>query len=198
MSNQRYHRLSTHAGVLAAVVSIGAILAAVLAAPWFSWPANALSDLGVSDAPERYLFNYGLVLSGLLGLLFLPALRQTMHTPAHKLSVLPLGAALAGVTGVGLFPAGHPLHFPMALTAYVGFIASVITYGIGDYFIGEHRRAVATVGSGVAHFGFWVAWGFVLVEWLPGLAVPEFVGALLFNGWVLVTARRLYGTHSNV
>ena len=198
MPRHRHHRLSTHAGVLAAVGSIGAILAAVLVAPWFAWPTNALSDLGVSNAPERYLFNYGLVASGLFGLLFLPALRTTMHTPAHKLSVVPLGAALAGVTGVGLFPAGHPLHFPMAITAYVGFIAAVVTYGIGDYFIGERRRAVATVGSGVAHFGVWVAWAFVLVDQLPGLAVPEFLGALLFNGWVLFTAWRLYGTHSNV
>lgn len=185
------YRLSVLAGFLAVVVSIGSILTAVLLAPWFSWPTNALSDLGVVDGPERYVFNYGLVLTGVLGLLFLPALRETFHATAHRLAVVPLTAALVAVAGVGLFPSGQPLHFPMALTAYVGFIASVVTYGVGDYVVGAYRRAAATIGSGVAHFGFWLLWGFVLIDALPGLAVPEFVGALLFNAWVLFTATRL-------
>lgn len=185
------YRLSVLAGVLAVVVSLGSIVTAVLLAPWFSWPADALSDLGIADGPERYVFNYGLVLTGLLGVLFLPALRETSHTTAHRLTAVPLAAALVGVAGVGLFPSGDPLHFPMALTAYVGFIASVVTYGVGDYVVGAYRRAAATVGSGVAHFGFWLLWGFVLIDELPGLAVPEFVGAVLFNGWVLFTAVRL-------
>lgn len=199
-SVMRHLRLSVVAGILAAIVSVGAILAATLLAPWFSWQTNALSALGASDAPERVVFNAGLVLTSLLGLLFLPALRQTLHTPAHRLSLLPLGAALGGVAGVGLFPAGHPFHFPLALTAYVGFVASVVTYGVGDYFIGERRRALATVGSGVTHVGVWVVWGFVFVDQLPGLAVPEFVGALLFIAWVLYTAVRLHrdDRHSRV
>lgn len=185
------HQLSTFAGVLAVVVSVGSILTAVLFAPWFSWQTNTLSDLGVADAPERHLFNYGLLLTGLLGLLFLPALRQTLQTLAHKLAVAPIVASLVGVAGVGLFPSGHPLHFPMALSAYLGFIAGVVLYGVGDYLAGSRRRGVATVGSGVAHFGSWVVWAFFLVDTLPGLAVPEFVGALLFDGWVLFTATRL-------
>ena len=169
------------AGVLAVVVSLGAISLSLMLAPWFAWPTNALSDLGVSDPPERLVFNYGLLLTGVLGLLFLPALRQTLHTPAHELAVAPLGVALVGVAGVGLFPSGHPFHFPMALTAYVGFIASVATYGVGDYFLGEHRRATATVGSGSLD-------GATEAVLTGGW---ELLGALLVNAWVLYTAARL-------
>lgn len=187
-------RLSALSGLLAVAVAICGILAAVSLAPWFDWSTNALSHLGVADWPERQLFNGTMLLTGLFGLGFLPAARGTMRATAHRVAQVPMIVAVVCVAGVGLFPAGHPFHFPLAITAYVGFIAGPISYGIGDHVLGAVRRGALTVASGVVHLGLWVAWGLWFRETLPGLAVPEFVGAVLFTGWVGCTAVRAYGT----
>jgi hypothetical membrane protein len=178
-------------GVAAVVVSLVAILAATFTAPWFSWAGNALSDLGTSDAPERLLFNYGLVLAGLLGLGFVPALRATA-SGVGRAAVVPYVAAMVGVAGVGLFPAGTALHFPAAATAYLGFVLAPVLHGVGDLRAGATGRGAVAVLDGVVHLAFWVLWGTTLTGVLPGLAVPEFVGSTLFNAWALWVAVRAW------
>jgi hypothetical membrane protein len=178
-------------GVAAVVVSLVAILAATFAAPWFSWTGNALSDLGTSDAPERLLFNYGLIAAGLLGLWFVPALLATASS-VGRAAVLPYMAAMLGVTGVGLFPAGTALHFPAAATAYLGFVIAPLLHGIGDLRVGRTRRGAVAVADGFVHLLFWVLWGTTLTGVLPGLAVPEFVGSTLFNAWAVWVAVRAW------
>lgn len=186
-------RASVAAGVAGIVISFVAILGATAAAPWFSWAGNALSDLGVSDAPERWLFNYGLILAGLLGLGFLPALRATAENRLQLAALVPFAAAMVGVAGVGVFPSDMALHAPSAIVAYLGFMLAPVLYGAGDLAAGATRRGIATALDGVLHLGFWLLWGFVLVGALPGLAVPEFVGSTLFNVWALYTGYRAWG-----
>ncbi len=182
------------AGFAAVAVSLSGILVAVGLAPWFAWRTDALSNLGVATGPERLVFNGTLLLTGVLGLAFLPALRTTMRATAHRVAQLPLVVGVVAIAGVGLFPAGHPYHFPLAATGYLGFIAAPVAYGVGDFYVGARRRAAATVASGLLHLGVWVAWATLLDDALPGLAAPEFVGALLFNAWVAYTAVRVYRT----
>lgn len=178
-------------GVAAVVVSLVGILAATATAPWFSWAGNALSDLGTSDAPERLLFNYGLIAAGLLGLGFVPALLATA-SGVGRAAVVPYVAAMVGVAGVGLFPSGTPLHFPAAATAYLGFVFAPVLHGAGDLRAGATRRGLVAVLDGAVHLAAWVLWATTLTGALPGLAVPEFVGAVLFNLWAAWVAVRAW------
>lgn len=186
-------RLSAALGVAAVLASFLCILTAVLTAPWFSWVANDLSDLGISDGPERWLFNYGLILTGLVGLGFLPALRATARNRAHRLSLVPFAVAMVAVAGVGVFPADRLRpHALSAVTAYLAFMATPVVYGVGDLLAGARNRGAATIGSAVVHLGVWVLAVTSLRGTLTGIAVPEFLGAALFNAWVLSTAVRAW------
>lgn len=184
---------SVTVGAAGIAVSFVAILAATAAAPWFSWANNALSDLGVSDAPEVWLFNYGLIAAGLLGLGFLPGLFDIARNRVQQAALLPFAVALLGVAGVGVFPSDQPqFHALSAITAYIGFMLAPLFFGVGDALAGERRRALVAIADGLLHLGFWLLWAFVLVETLPGLAVPEFVGSTLFNVWALWVGYRAW------
>ncbi|MFB6118685.1 DUF998 domain-containing protein [Halosegnis sp.] len=184
------HRGSALAGVLAVGCSLIATIGAPAVAPWFAWTTNALSDLGTSTGPERLLFNYGLLAAGILGCGFVPAVRATASGRIGQAAVLPVVAALAGVAGVGLFPAGSSLHLPAAATAYLGFIAAPLVYGLGDLFAGEMAVGLASVLDGLIHLLVWVV-SVVYLGVAVGLAVPELLGAGLFNLWVLGVAARV-------
>ncbi|NHN61565.1 MULTISPECIES: DUF998 domain-containing protein [Halorussus] len=186
-------RFSAVLGVAAVLVSFLGILGGVSTAPWFSWASNDLSDLGISAGPERWLFNYGLILSGIVGLGFLPALCATARHRAHRLALVPFAVAMVAVAGVGVFPADQPqAHALSAVTAYVAFVATPVVYGVGDLLAGAGNRGAATIASAVIHLGLWVLAVASLGETLTGIAVPEFVGATLFNAWVLYTAFRAW------
>ncbi|MFC7175577.1 DUF998 domain-containing protein [Halosegnis marinus] len=184
---------SVAVGAAGIAVSFVAILAATATAPWFSWADNALSDLGVSDAPEVWLFNLGLIAAGLLGLGFLPALRDLAANRVQLAALVPFGVAMVGVAGVGVFPSGQPTpHAASAITAYLGFMLAPVLWGVGDALRGATRNGLLSVADGVLHLGFWLLWAFALTDAIPGLAVPEFVGSTLFNAWALWVGYRAW------
>lgn len=57
-------------GVATPIVAYVCIFSAIAAWPQFSWVNNALSDLGVQQGITASLFNFGLVASGFLSLVF--------------------------------------------------------------------------------------------------------------------------------
>ena len=60
------YRISGVCGVLTPVVTFVFISLSIASAPEFSWMENALSDLGVMPGATSALFNYGLIVSGIL------------------------------------------------------------------------------------------------------------------------------------
>ena len=184
-------RRSAAAGVLAVACSLVAIVLAPAIPPWFSWTTNALSDLGTADGPERLLFDYGLVAAGVVGAGFIPAVARSASNRVGRASTVPVAAALAGVVGVGLFPTGTPLHFPAALTAYLGFLLSPAVWGVGELLAGNRRAGLLSVLDALVHFLVWFPASFVFLGVAFGLAVPELLGALLFDAWVLGVAARV-------
>jgi len=64
-------------GLVAPLIAIIFIVTSIVLSPWFSWWSNALSDLGRSAATDvapksevAPLFNFGLLLSGFLTILY--------------------------------------------------------------------------------------------------------------------------------
>ncbi|WP_435194464.1 DUF998 domain-containing protein [Natronomonas sp. EA1] len=180
------------AGPVAIVVAFGGILSAVAVAPWFSWSGNALSDLGEAGRASSPFFNGGLVLAGGLGVAYAGYLRTVARNVLHRLAVATHVAAMLGLAGVGIAHVPHRLHLPAAVAAYLGFTATLVLWGAGTVRDGIRIRGAASVFAGVGHLAVWVLWALFLVPWLPGLAVPETVGALLYAGWVFGVTR---GTH---
>ena len=182
------------AGVAAILVAAVGIAGAVVASPDFAVTGNALSDLGRPGNPAAapvttLFFDGGLVLAGVVGLPFPVVLWRERGHVLQRIAAVPLAVALVGMAGVGLFPAGEPLHFPAAVTLYLGSMVGMALYGAGAALTGARRRGAATVALVVVHVGVWWWWATGGAVTRGGLAVPEILGAAIFGAWVVWTAR---------
>ena len=111
-------RISGACGGLTPVVAFVCIFLAIVSAPGFSWAESALSDLGVVAGVTSVLFNYGLIVSGILGFIFATSLFRVMRFfevfsadgKPHLLIYRGLGGALFFFCG--LFGAYRYRRFP--------------------------------------------------------------------------------------
>lgn len=171
-------RLARHSGPAAVSVTLGGVLVATVLSPTFSWQASALSDLGVT--PETaWLFNGALVVGGVVGAPYAWALWSAAADPLSHLRAATYLLALGSMAGVGLVPAGRPLHLPLALAFFVLAALTAIVDGVARLRLRSGKLSLLT---GVLAPTAWPAWAL----WLHGIgiAVPEFVGAMLFGIWV--------------
>jgi len=181
------------AGIAAVLLAAVGIAGAVLASPSFSVTGNALSDLGQPGNPAAttvtmLLFDGGLILAGVVGLPFGATLWHDGENRLEQVAVVPFSVALAGMAGVGLFPAGRPLHVPAAVTLYLASMVAMALYGTGTALSGEWRRAAVTLALVAVHVAGWWWWAATGPVLRPGLALPELLGAGVFATWVLLTA----------
>lgn len=179
MATRSRSRPAATVGAAAAVGTVLAILAAARLAPWFSWRADALSDLGVAPGTAP-LFNGGLLLGGAFALPYAWALWRAGEG-AGRLPAATFALSVVAMAGVGAFPTGDPLHFPAALAFYLLATATMAVDGLGRRRAATGRAAVA---AAALHLLVWAAWLSGLRPG-PGLALPELVGALLFVAWVV-------------
>lgn len=188
-------------GVVGPLVAATAILAATLVDPTFSWTTSALSDTGalpdgrsvtwsfVRESPQFLLFNGGLILTGIVGAPFAVSLWSRSENLAHRIGVAAFLAALVALALVGVFHLPRPPHGTFAIAHYLAATLALWTFGTGSALAGDVRRGLATIWLGIAHLLFWLLWAAVLASGpIPGLAVPETVGAAIFGGWTVATA----------
>lgn len=184
----RLRLAGTWLGVIALGVSTLGIATAIALAPWFSPTANALSDLGVRGRASAPAFNYGLIAGGVLGVGF--AVRLWFDAPGRigRVAVVILGASLASMALIGVFPTPHSNHFPAAVAFFLLFTYALFAYGSGEALVGRVRAGLTTIWLGIAHVTGWVVWALAGIE---GLAIPETIGAALLGVWVVATTQRL-------
>jgi len=188
-----YERGCGWAGVAVPIWTLGTILLATLLSPSFAWTVNALSNLGaetdVSTSLTILVFNGGLITGGVAGVAFAVALRAGSRHTFERLGAVVYAIAVLAMAGVGVFPQDRALHFPMAGGFYLLFTVAFWIYGAGNVLAGEPTRGRVTILLGVAHLVMWVGWVQTVGLTGGGLAIPEIVGALVFGGWTVVTAR---------
>jgi hypothetical membrane protein len=187
--------LLRRSGHLAPIVTLGSILTATVVAPWFSWPRDALSELGV-DPATALLFNGGLILGALLAVPYTVPLWRAATTTVARLvaGLFALTSILMGL--VGVFPMDTSPHFAVALSFYLLLTATLGVDGL--------RRRHATTGQlsltlAVVHLLSWAAWAYGLFPG-RGLALPELIGAVFLAVWVLAlspVATESVATHAS-
>lgn len=108
-------------GMFAPIFAFGCILLSIGYAPNFSWTDNALSDLGVMANPTSTVFNLGLIVGGILAIVFASGLFifYSGRLAGRVGALLFLLDALA-LTAIGIFPESSG---PMHLYASVVFFA---------------------------------------------------------------------------
>jgi len=178
-------------GVAAVVVAFAGILAAVASAPWFSWAANALSDLGVAGGLTAALFNYSLVAAGALALPFAWWLAASADSRFGALTAAGFAVTAVCMAGVGVFPSDTSLHAPAAVGTYLGLTYTLALDASDAILGGAPRRAIAGLWGALGHVTAWLLWAVAgPAVGVEGLALPEVAGALLLSAWVVATARR--------
>ena len=177
---QRLDRLGRVCALAYVVVSLATILGGVALAPWFDWTTNALSDLGAAGRATRPVFNGGLILGGVLGVVVGGWLARTRRGLA-RVGGVAFVVTMCLRAGIGLFPVGTPPHTPVAIAYFVGVAVSLWLVGFGAI---RASDAVALDDARLALAGgtlvpaVWLSWGFLWNESIPGLAIPEVLSSL--------------------
>jgi len=193
----RLRRLTPHFGVGAMVLTFGTMGLAIAVSPSFWWTRNALSNLGDAGDPAGtaltvLLFNGGLIVGGLAGLVFAIGLALADTHPIRRLGAGAFALSMLAMAGVGVFPQDGPFHVEAAVSFYLLFSVAAMVYGTGQVLDGERREGLASVLLSTANLGIWVGWLTNGGLTRPGLAIPEIAGAALVAVWTVVQVRRLW------
>lgn len=192
-------RISGICGVLTPVVAFTCIYLAIDSAPEFSWTENALSDLGVMPGATSPLFNYGLIVSGILGFVFATSLFRMMRffdilsadDKPHLLFYRGLSGALIfslaclALIAIGVFPENVGcMHALASVAFFVLLIGALIRLSIGFLQVRQKPWTVFTVLMGVIAAVPWLL--LFLVRYVSGMAIPELISAVAGGVWAAV------------
>ena len=168
-------------GFLGPTIAIIFISIAIVLSPWFSWGNNALSDLGHSvESDVAPLFNFGLLLSGFLIILYsIKSFRKHAKYTSYLLAFAGLSLQLVATFDevYGWFHTNVSVLFFGALA-----FASIV-------YIVEKRSTVATAAL-VLGLSSWIMYGLEIYS--SGIAVPETISAVAVVSWVLLSAYKIY------
>ena len=198
--NAVWLKISGIAGIVTPVVTLTFVISAIASYPQFSWVENALSDLGVKPGLTAPLFNYGLVVSGFLALVFASGLfiffrRRILGRIGVSIFIL---AALAFVA-IGVFPENvSPTHYCVSVAFFVFFPVSMLVL-VADFFVmDEVKMGIFTLLVAIAAIVPWVL--YFSIRFVPGVAIPEAVSALSASVWAIVIGSKMVkqASRSNV
>ncbi len=164
---------------------------AILINPWFSWSDNALSDLGAMTTPYNNIFNFGLIMAGVAGILFTMGIFRYAEGGVGVAGVSVFLAGMICLVLIGVFPIGTWPHYYVSVLFFGLSAVGMVLIGIdqlwdftepiwGIFIISTVVLAAITVG---------------LIYSIPyelGVAIPEFVGTIPMMLFSLVWGARLY------
>lgn len=184
----------TKIGFFAPLIALTTIAIAILLSPGFDWFIHALSDLGhytrTDLGPYKLLgaivFNSGLIVTGILMLLFtIWFLRWTKDIPT-KIGIIPLVISLVFLIGIGIFSENFgDIHYWVSVGFFLTFPFSMWFIGIG-WLRFSHLRLFSIVSIILPFISV-----FMWVDYMNGTsiwqqAVPEIVTALSAIVWLWI------------
>jgi len=184
LAHKKWLRLAGLCGIAAPLIAFSCIFLAISMSPWFSWSANALSDLGVGEAD--WVFNSGLMAGGILTMVFAAGLLVAFRRRALG----RVGAALLfmdaiALFGIGIFSeAAGDIHSYFSVAFFVLFPISLFLLGAGAVMAGSKRFGSFTIVDGILAA---LPWAF---GW-DGVAIPETVSVLIASVWIMAEGVRL-------
>lgn len=169
--------------MLAPVLAFAFILAAITSYPPFSWTSNALSDLGVVPGVTAGVFNSGLIICGVLCLMFTIGLYVLLsESMVGRVGVFVFGLACVALTAIGTFPEDvSPTHYLVSVAFFVLLPISLLIIVGGFWRTGQVRMAVFTLLTAIVAALPWVL--LFAVRYVSGVAIPETASGLAGAVW---------------
>lgn len=169
-------------GPLALAVAWTTIIASIMINPWFNLYEDALSDLGALGLETSYIFNSGLVVTGIVFAVYAGILVEITE---NRVSAMASGIAItaaAHLIMIAVFPSGTEPHRFVSLEFFLLVAATVFFMGIAFYVDGW--RAHGTLSMIIFSLG---VFGSALIDW-PSTALLELYNILLITLWTLLVS----------
>ncbi len=159
---------------------------------WFRWSDHALSHLGESGLAYNYVFNAGLIIAGIMGLIFVFGIIEYAEDVLGYYGVAFFAAGMVFLILVGLFPMGSGPHFWMAVLFFITSLSGLTAIGVdqlwdlvepvwGTMILSSVILSIAAIG---------------LVTSIPydplGAAIPEFIATIPIMQFTLVFGSRMW------
>lgn len=170
-------------GVASGLVGWLTILVSIYLNPWFVFMEHAFSDLGGILSRIPWVFNYGMMFTGVLIMGYgFYLVSQSMN------KIATVGSAFTIISGlflmlIGVYPTGTYPHYFVSVYFFTQTDIAIGTWGLG-LLRGENRDIGRTL-VGLSIVGPIVA---ALIDW-PSTAVVEAYGILIMNIWVVLMTR---------
>ena len=181
------NRVLTYMGIIAAVVAWVIILASISLNPWFSMFSNALSDLGNPHANYYWLYNYGLVLTAALMLLFSFYLLFVSENKVEAMGASFVAVASIFLALIGIFHEGTYPHTFVSEWFFTQMDLAVVTWSIG-LIIGRRLN----YGIPLLLLGIIAPIPALLIKW-PSTAILETYGIVIIDIWAIAATILIRG-----
>jgi len=183
--NVNWLKISGVCGTIAPIVAFTFILLAILTFPQFSWTGNALSDLGVQEGVTAILFNSGLVIGGILALVFASGLFVLQKTMMGRIGVFIFVLTALAFMAIGVFSENaEPTHYYVSVMFFVLFPISMFVIGVAFLLTAKLKMGFFTFLAAIVAALIWT------IQWTIGfgsnVAIPEALSALSASIWLMV------------
>jgi hypothetical membrane protein len=192
LRNSVYQRMGAASGIIAPIVAFIFILTAIASYPTFSWTNNALSDLGVVSGLTASLFNFGLFVSGVLAFNFsiFGLFTYFGKNRMGKIGSTVFGAATIALIAISVFNENFsPTHYLVSVAFFTLAPIALFILTFGFWLSHQRRIAAFTVAVGVVAALPWIL--FFTFNYVPNVAIPEFLSALAISVWAVVIGKKM-------
>jgi len=197
--NVAWLKIAGVSGILTPIFAFTCILLAIVYSPQFSWTENALSDLGVQQGVTAFLFNSGLIIAGILGLIFATGvfifLREKMLC---RIGAFFLILATLALIAIGAFPESvKPTHYYASVAFFVLFPISMLVISATFLLMGKVGMSLFTLLVAIVAAAVWIIQFLRPFVW--GVAIPETIAGLSASAWSIVLGFKMLKLtlHSN-
>ena len=174
-------------GITSQIVAFAAVFIAISYSPWFSWTEHNISILGI-EGRTTALFNSGLILAGLLSLMFAIGLKQSLlSSRLGRLGATSLMLGSVALAGIGIFPRTLDLPHDLSSVLFFVFITiALLLVGAAATAASQMRWGTLSLMAGILIIIF------RLVPWpWSGGTIPQLLFCLPWSLWTVILGGEL-------
>ncbi|MDK6028650.1 DUF998 domain-containing protein [Ignisphaera sp. 4213-co] len=171
-------------GIIAAVLAWIIIAISISQNPWFDVFKHALSDLGGSKANNPWIYNIGLIVTGVITCLYALYIAYVANSKVYVYASALLFVAGIFLALIGIYPSGTRPHTFVSTWFFIQMLLAIIATAIGMAV--EHRIVYSIVFGVVAIAG---PLGAIFLKW-PSVALLEIYGIVLIDICVVLMTTR--------
>jgi len=173
-------KLFRYAGLAAAILFYIVSLLSIHYNSWFIFTKHAFSDLGGLEAQKSGIYNWGMIILGVLILLYSLTLIQDAINKVET-----VGGAFTFIAGIflaliGIYPSGTQPHNFVSTWFFTQAELAMLTWGIG-LLLNDWKG----FGNVILAMGILGPIGAIVIQW-PSVAIIEAYGIVIIDIWVVL------------